>query len=235
MLGRPTRRTLPAGLRRLATGGAIPRRPPEPPGPRAPHAAWRPADLLPDAPVVQYGRLRRRTYARGIGLAVRRGCRAAGVVCIGADAPGHDRVLRRTTSEVALLMLSGVERDRALERPHRCTQHRLLDILGVLPGQYRVPSCGGVVAHVERQARQEVGQLAAKQREVRAVLEALAGVEESLHLLPVVADLREEFGVWDAQAFQGESFDVLVKFFERHGIDMGSLPVSGHGRIGGID
>jgi hypothetical protein len=88
---------------------------------------------------------------------------------------------------------------------------------------------------VERQAGQEVGQLAAKQREVRAVLEALAGVEESLHLLPVIADLREEFGVGDAQAFQGESFDVLVKFFERHGIDVGSLPVSGHGRIAGID
>ena len=38
-----------------------------------------------------------------------------------------------------LLMLSGVERDRALQSPHRCTQHRLLDILGILPGQYRVP------------------------------------------------------------------------------------------------
>jgi hypothetical protein len=132
-------------------------------------------------------------------------------------------------------MLSGVERDRALERPHRRTQHRLPDILGVLPGQNRVPPRGGVVAHIEREAGQEVGQLAAKQREVRTVLEALAGVEESLHLLPVVPDLREEFGVRDAQAFQGESFDVLVKFFVRHGVDVGSLPVGGHGRIGGID
>jgi hypothetical protein len=70
---------------------------------------------------------------------------------------------------------------------------------------------------------------------VRAVLEALAGVEEPLHLLPVVADLREEFGVWDGQAFQGESFDVLVKCFKRHGVDVGSLPVGGHGRIGSID
>jgi hypothetical protein len=132
-------------------------------------------------------------------------------------------------------MLSGVERDRALQRPHRCTQHRLPDILGILPGQYRVPPRGGVVAHVERQTGQEVGQLAAKQGEVRAVLKALAGVEESLHLLPVIADLREEFGVRDAQAFQGESFDVLVEFFERHGVDMGSLPVGCHGRVGGID
>jgi hypothetical protein len=39
----------------------------------------------------------------------------------------------------------------------------------------------------------------------------------------------------DTQAVQGESFDVLVKFFERHGIDVGSLPVSGHGRIAGIN
>ena len=70
--------------------------------------------------------------------------------------------------------------------------------------------------------------MAAKQGEVRAVLEALAGIEESLHLLPVVADLQEELGVRDAQAFQGESFDVLVKFFERHGVDTGSLPVGGH-------
>jgi hypothetical protein len=106
---------------------------------------------------------------------------------------------------------------------------------GVLPGQYRVPPRGGVVTHVERQTGQEVGQLAAKQSEVRAVLEALAGVEESLHLLPVVADLQEEFGVRDAQAFQGEPFDVLVKFFERHGVDTSSLPVGGHGRVGGID
>src|SRR5215218_9943807 len=97
MLGCPARRTLPTGLRRLATSGAIPRRPPEPHGPRAPHPAWRPADLLPGPPVVQHGRLRRRAEARGTGLAVRRGCRAAGAVCIAADAAGHDRVLRRTT------------------------------------------------------------------------------------------------------------------------------------------
>jgi hypothetical protein len=133
-----------------------------------------------------------------------------------------------------LLMLSSVERDRALQRPHRCAQHRLPDVLGILPGQYRMPPSGGVVAHVERQAGQEVGQLAAEQREVRAVLEALPSVEESLHLVPVVADLREEFGVRDAQARQDESFDILVKFLKRHRVDVGSLPVGCHGRIGGI-
>jgi hypothetical protein len=39
--------------------------------------------------------------ARGPGLAVCRGCRAAGAVCIGADAAGHNRVLRRTASQGA--------------------------------------------------------------------------------------------------------------------------------------
>jgi hypothetical protein len=131
-------------------------------------------------------------------------------------------------------MLSGVERDRALQRPHRRTQHRLADVLGILPGQYRMPPRGGVVAHVERQAGQEVRQLTTKQGEVRAILEALPSVEESLHLVPVVADLREEFGVRDAQACQDESFDVLVKLLKRHRVDRGSLPVGGHGRIGGI-
>jgi hypothetical protein len=46
-----------------------------------------------------------------------------------------------------------------------------------------------VVAQVEGQASQEVGELAAKQRQVGAVLEALTGIQELLDLLPAVPDL----------------------------------------------
>jgi hypothetical protein len=60
-----------------------------------------------------------------------------------------------------------------------------------------VAARGGGVAQVERQAGQEVGELAAQQREVRAVLEALTGIQEALDLLPVVPDLREQVGMRD--------------------------------------
>ena len=93
---------------------------------------------------------------------------------------------------------------------------------------------GGVVAQVERQAGQKVGELATKQREVRAVLEALAGIKELLNLLPVVPHPWEEFGVWHAQAVVGESLDVLVELLKPHGIDLDTLAAGRHGRTGSL-
>jgi hypothetical protein len=40
-----------------------------------------------------------------------------------------------------------------------------------------MPPRGGVVTHVERQAAKEVGELAPKQREVRAAFEVLTGIQ----------------------------------------------------------
>jgi hypothetical protein len=85
--------------------------------------------------------------------------------------------------------LAAVVGDGALEGPHRGAQHRLVHILGVLPGQHRMAARSRVVAQVEGQASQEVGELAAKQRQVGAVLEALTGIQELLDLLPAVPDL----------------------------------------------
>jgi hypothetical protein len=65
---------------------------------------------------------------------------------------------------------------------------------------------------------------------VCAVFEALASIEESLDLSPVVPHLREEFGMWDAQAVQSESFDVLIEFFQGHGIDRSALSAGLDGR-----
>ena len=93
---------------------------------------------------------------------------------------------------------------------------------------------GGVVAQVERQPGQEVGELAAQQRQVRAVLEALTGIQESLDLLPVVPDLREQVGMRDRQAVHGKPLHVLVELFQRHRIDPGALAAGRHGRVGGI-
>jgi hypothetical protein len=97
-----------------------------------------------------------------------------------------------------------------------------------------VATRGGVVAQVERQAGQEVGELAAQERQVRAVLEALTGIQESLYLLPVIPDLREQVGMRDRQAVQSKSLDVLVEFFQPHRIDPGALTTGRHGRVGRI-
>jgi hypothetical protein len=84
------------------------------------------------------------------------------------------------------MVLSGVERDCPLQRLHRGAEHRLSHILGVQPGQRRVPPGGSVVGQVERQAGEEVGELPAEQRQMNAVFQALPGIENLLDLLPVV-------------------------------------------------
>src|SRR6266542_3083655 len=114
-------------------------------------------------------------------------------------------------------VLSGVERDGALQRLNRGAQHRLPNVLGILPGQRHMPPGGGVVAQVERQAGQKVRELPSQQREVRPVPKTLPSVEQLLDSLPVIPHLWEKIGVWNAQAFQGEAFDVLIKLVEGQG------------------
>lgn len=130
------------------------------------------------------------------------------------------------------LMLAGVEGDGALQSLDRGAQHRLPHVLGALPGERGMPPGGGVVAHVERQTGQEVRQLPAEQRQVGALLEALASVKAVLDLLPVVPHLRKQFGVRDAKTFQREAFDVLVKLIQRPGIDGGALASGSDGGRG---
>ena len=129
------------------------------------------------------------------------------------------------------MVLSGIEGDRPLQRLHRGAEHRLSHILGVLPGQRRVPPGGGVVGQVKRQPGEEVGELPTKQRQVDAVLQALPGIQELLHLLPVVPYLREQIGVRHGRAFQCEALDIRVKLVEGQGIDPRPLLPGGHRRI----
>jgi hypothetical protein len=69
---------------------------------------------------------------------------------------------------------------------------------------------------------------------VSPVLEVLSGVEQLLHLLPIVPNLREQFSVRKGQTVQREALDVLVELLKPHRIDVRTLAASRNGGIGSI-
>jgi len=131
--------------------------------------------------------------------------------------------------------MPSVEGDGALQHSDRRAQHGLADIVGVLPGQYCVLAGGGVLAHVERQAAEQVAELPAEYRQVHTVLETRSTVEKFLCLPPVLPHLWEEVDVRGALILPREAFDVLLQFLKGHGANPSdcALTASHYRRIGG--